>query len=195
MTDAVTHELCLQPAADTCNVCGLQMYPICSIFFPGNMWTAQCSYVNQLLPPISFESQMWNVYFHAQQQQTPPFEYDLYAPVDACFGTNRYSSEQWIGSHPTLKPCELSDTGNAYIWASEGHEELQFNFSQAPHGGFNSSGYRPTHLPERHALLRNETARLRNYWLLAGQIHKWYHLYQQGTWIVEARGAWSSSSH
>jgi hypothetical protein len=62
LTAAAMNEHCLNPPNDTCNICGLQFWPVGGVpFFPGNMWTAKCSYVQKLLPPSGFETQMESV--------------------------------------------------------------------------------------------------------------------------------------
>lgn len=56
MLEAVTHESCIDPPEDSCDVCGLVFFPTWAFFMPGNFWTARCSYINKLVPPLEFES-------------------------------------------------------------------------------------------------------------------------------------------
>ena len=49
--EAAIHKDCIDPPDKSCNVCGLQFFPTWAHFMPGNFWTAQCSYINKLLPP------------------------------------------------------------------------------------------------------------------------------------------------
>jgi len=52
-------ELCLdRPRHDNCNVCGLQFYPLWTQLFPGNFFTAKCSYIRQLVPPLELEQRL-----------------------------------------------------------------------------------------------------------------------------------------
>jgi hypothetical protein len=69
LTAAAMNEYCWNPPNDSCNVCGLQFWPVWSTFFPGNMWTAKCSYVRKLLPPNGFETRMDSVFKKAVELQ------------------------------------------------------------------------------------------------------------------------------
>ena len=51
LTRSLLHPDCLQPPDSQCDVCGVQFYTHFAFIFPGNMWTAKCSYIWKLLPP------------------------------------------------------------------------------------------------------------------------------------------------
>jgi hypothetical protein len=67
-TAAATSDLCLQSlaspessppnnlttAAKSCNACGLLFQPLPALHFPGNFFSAKCSYITQLLAPANF---------------------------------------------------------------------------------------------------------------------------------------------
>lgn len=52
LTNTSLHPNCLYPPDDRCDVCGAQYYLMFASMLPGNMWTAKCSYIRKLLPPI-----------------------------------------------------------------------------------------------------------------------------------------------
>lgn len=82
---------------DGCNVCGNRMtlFPYPHLF--GNMWTAKCAYVSQLVDPLAFDRMLVHL----------PSKYPEW-----CAGTGRYASEHWILSHPAANPCDVSPEAN-----------------------------------------------------------------------------------
>lgn len=59
----------------------------------GNMWLANCDYIQRLIEPAEFESRMEQM--------------GLQGGYAACEGRERYSLEHWVHSHPTVRPCDL----------------------------------------------------------------------------------------
>jgi hypothetical protein len=69
-TAAATSDLCLQSLASpessppnnltstakSCNACGLLFQPLPALHFPGNFFSAKCSYITQLLAPANFSA-------------------------------------------------------------------------------------------------------------------------------------------
>jgi hypothetical protein len=100
--------------ASPCNICSLwfQTYPVPII--PGNFFTADCSYVQNLVPPMGYEQQRRNlckvvnqVYPNGTDTTFCPTNEEadnLTQSVDYGFG--RYAMERWIVSHPDLRPCD-----------------------------------------------------------------------------------------
>ena len=76
------------------------------------MWTAKCSYLNQLYyPPSNYSNVMKELYsqtiFHPTLSQT---KYKCLQPNHTSnnhLGTNRYSLERYPFSHPYVKPCDI----------------------------------------------------------------------------------------
>jgi hypothetical protein len=136
MTAAVTSQDCLQSvlqhvppiptkndtdttSSSSCNVCGLSFQPVWTTFFPGNMWTASCEYLLQLLPIHEYQTRMQqHAELVARKQQV--LETSIFLPrrmKDADFlGTGRYASEHWVGSHYDLRPCDVSPTSDLTFW-------------------------------------------------------------------------------
>ncbi|KAL7579064.1 hypothetical protein ACA910_019102 [Epithemia clementina (nom. ined.)] len=71
LTIAALHPYCLNPpmpksfnesekTMNTCNVCALNFEPSWTQFFPGNMWTARCDYIQKLVSPNGTSSNNYN---------------------------------------------------------------------------------------------------------------------------------------
>ena len=58
MLEAVSNPSCINPPDSTCTLCGLLFSPRWTHLLPGNFWTAPCSYINKLLPPVEFKHKM-----------------------------------------------------------------------------------------------------------------------------------------
>ena len=177
------NEHCLNPPIDTCNICGLQFWPVGGVpFFPGNMWTAKCSYVQKLLPPSGFETQMDSVLKKAiDLQNEGRIVNGIYSSAMAgslqhknLFALERYASEHWIGSHPDLQPCNVSGSlaGNLFVWIRKVHNENEFVWSMAPHHPLlpTPDYWQPLRGSQIHEILKAEDRRMREYFLLPGLI-------------------------
>jgi hypothetical protein len=86
-----------------CNVCASRFSPFPHPHTPGNMFLARCDYVARLIDPTKFPLRMNDV--PGVQNETVEWRY----------GSGRFSSEHWIGSAPTMKPCDLYNSGQ-YAW-------------------------------------------------------------------------------
>ncbi|GKY97517.1 hypothetical protein MPSEU_000709900 [Mayamaea pseudoterrestris] len=122
---------------DACNVCSSRMSPIPHPHTPGNMWLARCRYVRQLIDPLLFEAKMRTVSSIPKHTKT-----------EASYGLGRYSAEHWVHSHPSCKPCDLSDDSK-YRWAYHNVPSSKFTkkLSMAPR--FNRSVFAPQRPPRR----------------------------------------------
>ena len=102
-----------------CNVCAGRFTPLPHTHMTGNMWVAECGYIQQLRPPDDFPTIMDRMLQVAQQQQQQPPSLWLFptkplpstvwfAPrIPSDYGIGRYAYEHWIGSHPYLRPCDV----------------------------------------------------------------------------------------
>jgi hypothetical protein len=177
MSMAVTNELCLQPESETCNVCGLIFYTLWTFFFPGNMFVASCEYVNRLLPPAEFEDQMKAFVGKLLLQRVrSQVTTNLFPDRMDYFGLDRYGIDHWIGSHPSLKPCDLSNSWHGLEYWREDRPASVFNWSMAPRQ--NGAPFDLWRSTERQ-VLDSESLRRREYFFLAGQLSKWYMLYNE----------------
>jgi hypothetical protein len=189
LTMAVTSQHCLQPANDTCNVCGLQFWPMWIPFFPGNFWAAKCSYVTKLVPARNYSSvtaSLKDRVTELVQQEKLSIELfppDKFPAEPDRYGLDRFAAEHWIGSHPQLVPCDLSDTASIHYWYTKDRNQTELNFAMAPR--------RPLRAPlklwpvmtdmkkVKLKVLNSPELRSKEYFLLPGYIFKWYALYQE----------------
>lgn len=183
LTAAVTHPDCLYPPSTSseqqCNVCGLQFAAppqMFTLLFPGNFFSASCEYVNKLVPPMDFSQQLQKV-----------SNYAIHGPLklsstkkDWELGRGRYASEHWIGSHPELRPCDLSPEPDYWFWQKKQHQD-------SPASALFQWSEWPRRLPQ-HLLngdeQEDETAAaaaarryLLEYTLLPGRLVQWSRLY------------------
>ena len=111
LTNSSLHPDCLSPPDDRCDVCGAHYYTMFASMFPGNMWTAKCAYIRQLLPPIDGGE------YQMRRQEAIKQFFLLRADgvvhntfgwhQDVFYGLDRYQWEHWVGGHPSLIPCEM----------------------------------------------------------------------------------------
>lgn len=184
----------------SCDVCGLLFYPLWTFFFPGNFFTASCSYITKnLMSPLEFRHRMDIVVTKMKYLRSRGrILTRLYPDVDKSdgyLGTGRYAAEHWIASHPNVKPCDMSPTSNLeYWWQNQNGSAAapSLRWSSAPRNSMND----PSWFRLNHALLNeivtappnNETVPRQNeYFLLPGFLFKWKELYgaapPRNSWI------------
>jgi hypothetical protein len=144
--------------------------------FRGNFWTADCSYVNQLVPAQDFEDRLRRIQETAQQlQNRNQLLVNLQEDMDMNFGRGRYASEHWIGSHPSFTPCDLTHTVSLQHWF-QGSRSQDFNWSMAPVAPLKAKwSYQPWKMV--HRVVKFKPLSRREYFLLPGRILRWYALY------------------
>jgi len=202
LTLALSHKHCWHPPQSTCNACGLDFWPTWTLFFPGNMWTAKCSYVRKLVPPVDFRKALGNnhqqVMEIASKQQPGLLSVGLFQgenmwpPESDRFGLERYANEHWIGSHPDLIPCDMSPRkADHNLWTSSKEPRLErpglLQWTPSPRHDFpigdginDDFWFALTYQRElKQPILQDEKARKREYFLLPGYLFKWILLYQQ----------------
>lgn len=189
LTDAVVHPDCLFPPDDRCNVCGAQFYTRFATMFPGNMWTARCSYVNKLLPPLD-----GGEYGKRKEESVINFlKYRLWGQLVTTlmedrvdyFGLGRYQLEHWIGSHPSIMPCEVhSEEVNleSMITGRVTHEEYAWGL------GPRRENVTDEIWPARIRLNDSKDAQFLEYYYLPGNLIKWFSLY--GSEGIPADNSW-----
>lgn len=188
LTDAALHPNCLRPPDDACNACGAQYYPVWGLF-PGNMWTAKCSYVRQLLPPVEGgeavrrREDAMKKYFVLQAEGIVVNRVGFHQ--DVFYGLDRYQWEVWLSTHPSLVPCELHSTQVAFWDMVEGKAigEGDYDWGMGPRRFmvFDKPGERKQYLS------KDEDFNFRQYYYLVGNLIKWISLYDmvpgQGSWV------------
>ncbi len=118
MKAQVRTSMCLKSVASgICDVCSARFSPLPHFHTGGNMWTAHCSYVKNLISPIDFEGRMNDTMDSLKKNQTL-FD-EMFADkffVNFFIGLERFSSEHWIHSHPNVVPCDVLPNNFAFVW-------------------------------------------------------------------------------
>ncbi len=186
LTDAVTSRDCIQQAhLEDCELCGLLFLPRPSLHFTGNMFNAKCSYIQKLLNPLEFQKKLVSVVDMGTKLVGEEIllsnMIDEEAPCNN--GLGRFAMEHWHGSHPSAqKICDVSTHYDVEYWegihrAHRTPEDWQFRpFPRHPHSAEWSNGF-SNKLIDR--ILGDESKRKREYFLLPGQLMKWYELYSE----------------
>ena len=178
LTDAVVHHDCLFPPDDQCNVCGAQFYTRFALMFPGNMFTAKCSYVKKLIPPLE-----GGEYGRLKEQSIIKFlKYRLWGQLNTTllddrvdyFGLGRYQLEHWIGSHPDIRPCDLHRIGtNLETMITGSIKPDDYKWGMGPRRADVVDEIPKAKL----MLMKNKDAQFREYFFLPGNLLKWFTLY------------------
>ena len=190
VTKAVTNPLCLATALEQnkgqCNVCGLTFHTIPSLRMSGDSWAASCSYVNQLLPPQEFVERMEQVVSKSLIQKIwTRLNFGIVEDRLDNLGLGGYSMDHWIGSHPSLMPCDLSDD-HPTVWARGEQTRSRFSLHNGAH--MKGTPYARDNSAElEKKILSDERMRVREFSFLAGNLLKWYTLYgsapQPTSWV------------
>ena len=93
-----------------CNVCGLYLTTDRGLYMSGNIWTADCDYIDRLIEPQQYRIKMEQIAQEAFAQRLTGDVIMTQYPNDepSYFGVGRYAAEWWIGSHPSLQVCDYS---------------------------------------------------------------------------------------
>jgi hypothetical protein len=174
-----------------CDVCGLLALPFPFTHFTGNFFTASCSYIAKLLPPREFVIRMSEVTGKALVQK---LEGRLIARLlpDAPhhFGIGRFASEHWVGSHPSAKICDVSQSPQIDTWRRRDSPlpAEEFKFHMYPrHPPVGNWSYISLSAPGIIDVFIDTTLRTREYYLLAGNLLRWSELYNatppEDSWV------------
>jgi hypothetical protein len=110
LTKSIFSDEC-QTIKDTnmCNTCAARFSFVPHLHFPGNMWTAHCSYVKDLIRPTEFPTKMQNMVDAAQKIDDlgANLEYLHLSKFPWKIGLGRFAYEHWLTSHPDVKPCDV----------------------------------------------------------------------------------------
>ena len=121
LTDAVFAKECahMSPGGG-CNVCGAKPIGFPFHTMTGNMFVAECAWVNKLLSPVSFQKAKEDL--HLRVLHEPEFQDMRFFKKNRSWqlnrtswvGTGRYAMEHWIMSHPASQPCGVYPHGLGY---------------------------------------------------------------------------------
>jgi len=108
-----------------CDICAANFIVVPSPEAPGNMFVAECSYVNRLIPPIDYQdaremmmNELWNKTKGELEQigfATKSKRHEEQFNRPSWVGTGRYAMEQWAFSHPSVRPCDTSIKSFSYM--------------------------------------------------------------------------------
>lgn len=184
LTKAAMSSDCIQRAhASGCELCGLLFLPRPTLHFTGNMFNAQCAYIRKLAHPKTFEAKL--VAFRKKGEALIDqgiLEPNLLSMKEPCnTGAGRFAMEHWHGSHPSLqKVCDMSTHYQIEYWQGIDPKDAKPEawrmdvFPRHPITADWSHANTPHMIS---TILNDEEARLREYFLLPGQLIKWYELY------------------
>lgn len=162
---------CVEMNGTQCNVCMAKFDRVPYWHTPGNMWTADCMYVRQLLPPRHIgrlRKSILDDLYDAKHDNTsraclrPELNNkEPYTGDHQELALGRFNMEHWIFNHPHLKPCDVFEPS---------------------FGGFNplSTPWTPTLIaPSKKASHNAEiTGNQKNAWYrLPGRFYEWDQLY------------------
>lgn len=124
LTNAVFSDECVrmpryngeEESNEVCDVCATNFIAVPSPEAPGNMFVAECSYVNRLIPPTDYRNatesmmnELWNKTKEELEQMGFATENESHQEQfrrASWVGTDRYAMEQWAFSHPLVRPCD-----------------------------------------------------------------------------------------
>jgi len=176
MTRAVTNKLCLEPANDACDVCGLQYWPLFASIFPGNMWVGKCSHIRKLIPPVDFGQKQQVVADKVKSLVKEKKMSSALIPIQVDYlGLERWAPEHWIASHPELVPCDLSKS-LGLAQCTKYQTPLKFQWKMAPRAPLSARWTFPRPKKKRQ-LLPDANLHMREHWLLPGRLLRWVQLF------------------
>ena len=195
-----------QKEEEQCNVCGLYFTTDRGFYVAGNVWVADCQYINRLHSPQYYESQIQSIVGRAMVQRVlHKFIMARYPPDQPEFlGLGRFATEWWMASHPTVRPCDFSasfvaNNGETYDrtrtflhWviaerrtrrqAPDGNYQTPLRFvRRAPHHAYLAPP-EPTVEgdPKQPPPPQNEEESWkRDFYQLPGLLYRWWNLYQE----------------
>ena len=103
LTAGAFNDQCIDPPDHRCNVCGTGFQSAWGPLFLGNMWTAKCSYVKELIDPFHVEEK----YVAAFEAKPSVLTASFYRYGAFSIPTGRYQAEVFVGTHPSIMPCGI----------------------------------------------------------------------------------------
>ena len=178
-----------------CDLCGLQFYTQFAPLVPGNMWSAQCSYIRQLVPPKDYARRNNAAIARLLALRAQGYLQSSLLPHDRidAWGVDRYRYEHWVAGHPQLRtPCErvpphislqdiIKPDGGVLVNSTTLHNStILFRAPQRPGSCIGHNW------PAHTRLQQDVTARNRELVLLPGRLVQYELLYgrlpEEGSW-------------
>lgn len=164
---------------DQCNVCGLHFAATHAMYFSGNMWSASCRYVQNLIEPLDYRAALEKVMGDALlKRHTGDIMMNLFQDKELGLGDSNTITEQWIGSRPDLKPCDVSRSMKFLNYLSKDYpySNEQYAWQTAPKPAIRDALFDNKMVD---VVLARTEYRLREFFLLPGHIMKWWSLYNE----------------
>jgi hypothetical protein len=177
ITRAALCKDCLQPSHKNfhCDACGLRYVTLPAMSFAGNMYTAECSYVNQLLEPEVFVEKMSEYVAEVMTLRMDwTFFSTLFDDSMVSMGVDHYAMDQWIASGRRSKPCDVYH-GRISDLTAANDNDIDFTLQSAPRQV--ATLFEDEIDPNRMAALSNGRFRVREVTFIPGLILKWLVLY------------------
>jgi hypothetical protein len=174
---AVTNAKCTNQQLqqkDHCDVCGLLALPFPFLHYPSNQFVARCSYVNRLLDPELYERRMGEVTHNALSRRSR--RQFVMNTVDAPYHypVAKSAAPHWITSYPNNRICDLSISPKIEYWKDSARSENEFELQAFPRHNIKAEW---SYLKAVDWTLLKRDWRLRDYFMLAGNIFMWFELY------------------
>ena len=192
LTSAAVHSSCIDTLyKNQSTTCGLQFYPLWVMMYPGNIWSAQCSHVQKLLPPLEYRRQL-AIVANISRTETSIWKHGLYHPRKDHLGVDRFANEHWVTSHPDTKPYDLfgeTSTLFPYLTEKERREAgaRQLQAMVAPRIPLSKGDWIRFDIQRFRELVAQDGIRPHDYFLLPGIVFRFYKIYgsfpQSDSWI------------
>lgn len=179
MLRAVTSKDCRNALQkDQCDACGLSFMTPWAPIFPGNFFIARCDYVKKLVTPDAELAIKFNEI--ENKSKAMDLGFTMFQPEPWNTGTELYAYEQWIGTHPSIRPCDMAPLPHLLDVTHGVHNGFYTqSFSMAPGFSFDSDWFKRPEELSSFLLPEARNQRLKEFYLLPGLLLKYHHLYQR----------------
>jgi hypothetical protein len=134
-TKGALSDECQSIVKDQCNICSARFSPLPHFHTSGNMWTAHCSYIKKLHPPVEYKDRReeFFAYIYSPENTKVPPPKENGGPNDAFLARGRYSMEHWAHGHPNVLPCDVYP--GYYTWEYPGLPDRKIPWKPKLHFG------------------------------------------------------------
>ena len=153
-----------------CNICSYRFYAFPVFHARANMWSATCSYIQNLIPPKDYELSVRTMYEETVNHTVlGPTKYGCLQPPDDSrrfLGLERYAMERWAFNHPDVQACDSVS---------------KFEVRKRKQKKKSAANFKPslTHAPQRRAVTSGIRAIRTSWERLAGRLFEWNYLYNK----------------
>ncbi|GKY97073.1 hypothetical protein MPSEU_000665800 [Mayamaea pseudoterrestris] len=168
---------CTSMPLEQCSACGLKFDAIPHPGFYGNMFSARCDYINQLLPPHIFVEKMESYVAEVLLQRlVKKLNAGIQEAKTSSLGLGKHALSRWIGSHPSFEPCDMTDQALTF-WTTKNHTSNNFLYAVSRLRGRRDSWKFDASVGTE--VMKDPSLRLREIHFLPGQLLLWQTLYNK----------------